>query len=787
MKNYIAVFFCLIVSYGFSQDCTYTLQGKIIDFHDGSIIEGATVHIKNTRRYTATNAKGNFRFSNLCKGVFTLVISHIGCKTIEENINLKANYSGKFTLEHHSEELEEVTVVGNITSKKTNSLSETKVLNKTIENYSSGSLGDVLKEVPGVSSLNTGNAIVKPMINGLHSSRIVVMNNGVRLQDQEWGIEHAPNVDINSAESISVIKGAGALAYASDAIGGVIVLNPKKIIKIDSLFGKTITGFQNNGRGYNIATSLSKTYESEYYINTNASYKRFGDYKAPGYFLTNTGSKSVAFSIDAGYKTFEKGWSIFLSHVSNEIGILRAAHTGNEDDFNDAIGRPEPLIQDPFSYQIDNPKQEITHWTAKVSYFKRFENLGKLSLQYDYQHNQRFEFDRRRGSLRAVPALDLKLQTHSITTDFLFDSNNKWKVKTGGLFRFQDNFANPDTGVRRFIPDYQKIDIGVYFTSNYKLNDVTELDLGVRYDFNYYDVKKFYRISRWEDLGYDDLFSDLIIGQASSQYLINAKLDFHNIAVSTGMKWNVSDNNTILFNYTLSKRPPNIAELFSDGLHHGSARIELGDLTLNSETSHRFSTTYKGENRFINWQLDTYLNLIDDYIYLIPGGREQTIRGFFPVWNYKQTDALLLGFDASVKVMLSDRWSYGLKSFYIYAEDKQNGSGIIDMPPFQIRNSISYSNPKWNNFSSTLISEFVARQTRYPLVLEDQLLPPPDSYHLLHLKNSVEFNGFKNTQMQLSFNINNLLNKSYRDYLNRLRFFADELGRNFQIQLKINY
>ena len=80
-----------------------------------------------------------------------------------------------------------------------------------LENYSAASLGDALKEIAGVSSINTGNAIVKPMINGMHSSRIIVMNNGVRLQDQEWGIEHAPNIDLNSSESVSVIKGAGAV------------------------------------------------------------------------------------------------------------------------------------------------------------------------------------------------------------------------------------------------------------------------------------------------------------------------------------------------------------------------------------------------------------------------------------------------------------------------------------------------------------------------------------------------------------------------------------------------
>jgi iron complex outermembrane receptor protein len=43
----------------------------------------------------------------------------------------------------------------------------------------------------GVSSLKTGSSVVKPVINGLFGSRVPVINNNVRLEDQEWGTEHA--------------------------------------------------------------------------------------------------------------------------------------------------------------------------------------------------------------------------------------------------------------------------------------------------------------------------------------------------------------------------------------------------------------------------------------------------------------------------------------------------------------------------------------------------------------------------------------------------------------------
>lgn len=799
MKKIFLVFFCLNSLWIFSQKCTYKITGTVLDFHDGTAIENATVQIKNSHKYAVTDHKGNFEIKNICAGKTTMIIAHISCNTIEKTINIDGDYQGKFLLEHHLETLEEVSIVGKTTPKKVTSISETLLSKKVLDNYSAASLGDALKEIAGVSSINTGNAIVKPMINGMHSSRIIVMNNGVRLEDQEWGIEHAPNVDMNASESVSVIKGAGALAYGSDAIGGVVVLHPKNPIRIDSLFGKTITGFQTNGNGYNLSTSLHKTYQKGYFIEATATYKRFGDFKAPDYYLTNTGYSSLGVSLNGGFKTFETGWSVFMSDISSKFGILAASHIGGIQDLVNALNSPQPLVQKDFSYTIDNPKQDVSHFIAKTNYFKRFHALGKLTLQYDYQENQRFEYDKRLGENRFIPAVDLNLKTHTATGDFLFDAKDLWTFQMGTLFRFQENFANPATGVRRLIPDYQKIDVGFYTTIKHEYSDNLSLDFGLRYEYNFYDVKKFYQTSRWNGLRYDVLFPELVIQDFGTQLLTNPKLNFHNLAISVGGKRTLSDENSLLFNYTLARRPPNISELFSDGLHHSAARIELGSLTLNPEKSNRFSVSFLREKSTLTWQLDTYATLLKDYIFIAPNGTEQTIRGAFPRWEYHQTDAFLTGFDLNLEKQFSKNWRYSLKTSYIFAQDTKNNAPIIDMPPFQMRNSIGYHNEHWKNFSSTLISEFVGRQNRFPDFNFDQFLAttnstvlvdistPPDAYHLFHLKNSMDFDWGKHSKLQVSLNINNLLNTSYRDYLNRLRFFADDLGRNFQLQIKINY
>ncbi|SDS44318.1 iron complex outermembrane recepter protein [Formosa sp. Hel1_31_208] len=799
MKYLLLCIAFMTVSLSASQNCSYTFLGELSDFHDASPISGATIYIKSLDKYVVSDIDGKFKIENLCKQQIILVISHIGCETKTLSYNITGDVFESIQLEHHIEALNEVAVTTNATPKESTTAQETVLKSNTLRKYSALNLGDALKEVTGVSSINTGNSIVKPMINGMHSSRLLVLNNNVRMQDQEWGIEHAPNIDINSANQISVIKGSGTLAYGGDAIGGIIVINPVNSVLKDTLYGKTVIGGQTNGRGYNLSTTLNKSFASGWFANVQASLKQNGDFETPDYVLTNTGLKSNSVSFRAGKKQFESGFEVFYSYINNDIGILRASHIGNINDLVTAINNIQPLVIEPFSYDINSPKQEVTHHLFKASYYKRFRNFGKLNLQYDYQNNQRFEFDVRVGNDRNKPALDLTLQTHTFTANTILDANNDYKLKFGGLGRYQNNFANPDTGVRRLIPDYDRYDFGGYITTEWFFNEKTTLDAGIRYDFNRIDAKKFYQKSRWEERGYDVDFADIVIEDLGTQLLVNPVFDFHNVSISAGINYSLNDTSNLLVNYSLASRPPNPSELFSDGLHHSAARIELGDLRLGQEISNRFSGTYNYNTAAFSLSIEAFYNRIADYMFLKPFGIEQTIRGAFPVWNYEQTNASLYGLDVSANYEFSNRLILNHKSAYIKGDDLTNNTAIIDIPAFNTINEITYQNPKWNNFSASLKSEWVFEQTEFPdynfdtfiatsnqTVVVDISTPPP-AYHLLHFYSDVNFNISDKTTLNIALSITNLLDTNYRSYLNRLRYFADDLGRNMMIQLQLNY
>ncbi len=800
MKHNLLIVVLCLFGITHSQNCKHTFIGEVIDFHDGNPLSGATIHIQSLDKFTTTGINGKFSINNLCNGKIVLVISHIGCETKRIEVDIIGDSYQKILMEHHTEELDEVSVTSNGAKKTTVTAQESIIKSKILLQYSSQSLGDALREVPGVSSINTGSTIVKPIINGMHSSRVLILNNGVRLQDQEWGIEHAPNIDINSAGQISVIKGSGALAYGGDAIGGVVVVNPIRNIRKDTLYGHTILSGQSNGRGYNVSSNLNKNYKSGWFAQAQGSYKRNGDFMAADYNLTNTGAESTGFSARFGKNKFESGFEAFYSYIDNEIGILRSAHIGSIKSLANSINAARPLFVEDFSYKISEPKQKVSHHLAKTTYYKRFKNFGKLDFQYDYQNNHRFEFDIRRGGRSSKAAIDLELQTHTLSLNAKKDNNLDRKYNFGLLVRYQDHFANPDTGVRRLIPDYDKYDFGGYITTEWRIHNNVLADAGLRYDFSRIDAKKFYRTATWEERGYDVEFPELVIEELRNQVLTDPTFDYHNISGALGIRYNINANNYILGNYALASRAPNPSELFSDGLHHSAARIEVGDLRIDSERSHRISTSYAYSGSKLDFQLETYYNQINNFIYIVPSplGIVPLIRGPFPIWEYVQTDAWFFGIDVNANYEITPSWDVNHKSAFIKAYDKQDDIPLIDIPPFTTYNSITYTNARWSNFKTSLRSEWAFEQNEFPLDFnytvpiadEDDIdvdLSPPLAYHLMHFQSEITLPLFKKSSLNIRFSVDNIFNTSYRNYLNRLRFFADDLGRNFRLQLQLNY
>lgn len=772
----------------------HSISGQVQDQRHAPLV-GAQIRV--SQKTSTTDATGHYALIGIAAGPVAISVSYIGYKSIDTIVTVHDDRHIDFRLRPTVSELKEVTITQKTNTVNTSVL-EQKIKTETIEKYSNQTLGDALREVAGVSSLKTGSTVVKPIINGLYGSRVPVISNNVRLEDQEWGTEHAPNFDINAAGKITVIKGASGLQYGGDAVGGLVIIEPVSI-KTDTLFGKSIANYSSNGRGGTFSSSLHKGNEEGWSWNALGTFKYLGDRESADYVLSNSGNREKNFSGNVKYERKKFNLELFYSYYDAEIGILSASHIGNATDLFNAIDRHIPYVVRPFTYDLRNPKQDVKHHLAKLNSNYQVYG-GELALQYAFQYNRRLEFDVRRGNYNDKPALDLELVTHSINADYK-KTFVDWSIKSGTNFSYQSNFANPQTGISPLIPTYEKFDAGLYAVLNYDISSSMTFESGLRYDFSTIQATKFYKKSRWDERNYNDGFSQFIVNEVDNQWLTKPEFTYHNLSASLGFHKHFEKNLDWFTNLSLAARNPNPSELFSDGLHHSTSQIELGELNLDKEQSFKATISIQKKWRGFSAEVTPFINYIKNYIFLAPLRFETTIRGTFPVWDYGKTNARLMGIDAQAQWEISKYFSHSFDLAYVNGEDVSKSQPLIDMPPLSVNNKIIFQKKEWYGLTLELKSNVVFFQSRYPnndfttnIVVDGELTPvlvkisrPTPAYALWDFYSEMELGLFGRAKATVAFSIQNILNEDYRNYLNRQRFFAQETGRNLQLQLKINY
>lgn len=773
----------------------YSVEGIVQDFHDKTPLENANVSIGNF--FAKTDKSGHFKIKQIPEGNYTFLASHPDCDGFSENLNVNKDLSLVINIEHHINEIESVTIHGN---HKSNGSLVMKTLDRSeIEKNSTENLGNLLKNISGVSGLKTGNNIVKPIIHGLYGSRISIINNGVRLAEQEWGVEHAPNVDINNFQHIDVIKGASALKYGSDAIGGVVVLEPEIFPEKDTLKGNVNLSGISNGKGLGVDINLVKIWKNGWAVKAGGNIRKTGDQRAPDYNLKNTGSDFSSFNFTLQKNSFKSGFSFDYYLTDQNLGILRDSHVSSLRDYEQAMLAVIPLYSGNFSYDINNPRQLIEHHIAKISAFKRFENLGKISMIYSFQYNHRQEFDLRRGDLDEIPSMDLALMTHQLNINDLLE-REKWSLETGIDASFQNNYSDPATQARRLVPNYDKYSAGIYSVFKYKISPKLNAEAGIRYDYNFYDVTKWYDKSDWEKY-YAAIFPQFYVKTNENRVLTRPKLTYQNLSYNAGLEYHPSENFNLKFNYAKVGRTPNIAELFSDGLHHSAAIIEKGNMSIKNEEGNQFNLIADAKFNIINGlhiSVNPYFFITKNFIDQIPNGVLQpTQAGTFPVWIYQQIDAKMYGLDLDVDLGITKNLSYRGRGAYVYGQDETNNEPLILMMPTNFSNALRFEKNEWSDFYLNVENQIFLKQNRYPihnLEYTDYIngeevtktidfSTPPKGYSLWNVQAGIRL--AKNFSADLT--VDNVFNISYRDYLNRMRYFANDLGRNVILDFRYKF
>ncbi len=783
-----------------SQSCDFILSGKVAD-EMGQPLIGATILLVKEKRGVIANENGFFEFDKLCNGKYQLEIRFVGFKTISSSVKLSANKVWNVTLQSDSTALNEVVI-----SEKHIELAATSTYSslsgKALEETLGKSLGESLREIPGVNTIQTGPAIFKPVIHGVHSQRVLILNNGIRQEGQNWGAEHAPEVDQFIASNIIVIKDAAAIKYGADALGGVVLVNPAKLPIEAGLGGQVhVIGATNNGSGVLsgfLEGGLKKL--AGFGWRAQGTIKKAGDSRAANYVLSNTGFEEQNFSIATAYHSEKKGIDVFYSHFNTSIGILRGTAVATAEDLANALEREPPQYTAPFTYEIKQPRQSVQHDLIKVNTHLA-EGKNEFRLQYGFQNNRRREFDFRLGAaLSDIPALGFQLQTHTLDVDWERSHSARFQSCWGVNILYQNNSKIDGTQTIPFIPNFDHYAGGLFAVEKVTLKKWT-VELGLRYDFKNYDV----------------------VGFNFQNRIYRSNIGFQNFSGTLSAKRKLGNFASLTASFSNAWRPPNMAELYSLGTHQSAAAIEYG-LLLDEKTSEvkeyaasgakvekafKWVVGYKIEKQKFTTELTGYVNYIFDFIYLRPRGVTEGLRGIFPYFRYTQTDASFIGFDLFSVYQLNRQLTLTGKASLLRATDETQNDYLIFIPANRADVGLRYESKPIKKFSWNAETKirWVGLQNRAPQVITPREIieaqkqgidiiaqrpgnfdfaPAPSSYFLLSLGLGASWK-LEKSKWDIRLSCDNLTNEAYREYTNRLRYFADDVGRNITLGIHFNF
>lgn len=756
--------------------CDCFIQGVVRDKSTKEAIVGALVRIPGINRVTTTDVKGRYKLEDLCQGTYQVQAEIIGYKPIIIKIDLIHEGNHEFELAEDEIHLDQVTIYAEKVEDST--LPKETWEGFALQRQMGGMLGDVIRKTPGVSLLQTGHSIVKPVIHGLHSNRVLILNHGIRQEGQQWGSEHAPEIDPFLAQRITVITGAGGLRYGSDALGGTILVEPGKLRPGDPMRVEWQQTYFSNGRQWASGGALEHGWKAmpNWRFRWQGSGKRGGTVSTPDYRMANTGLSELNFSTTAFFR--KKDWEaeFYFSQYNARIGLFSGAHIGNVTDLLQAIqsDRPQQIYTPTkFSWRLDRPQQNLQHnlWKNKVQW-------KSWSLEVSRQFNYRQEIDILRGDRNLSQTF--RLTTYLADLRYARKLSDRHTGDWGVQFNGQSNIS---TGELRepsrstvIIPNFVQFQGSGYSTHTWQF-EAGSFELGARWDRR-----------QTQTFGLD-----------RSGNPVSKEFAFQNGAASMGFTRRVGAASQLNVSLTRTWRPPSINELLSDGVHHGAASYEVGNAAMQPEVSHQGLFKW-------NWQVSpgietrwtAYVQWIDRFIFLAPSGQAVVgIRGAFPAFLYTQTPAFFRGMDWQGSWAWHKRGRYSWQSSFVLANDLARNQPLPFIAPPEWRHQIAWKVPQ-AALEFEIEHHAVAQQKRLPNqisvssqsigipipLIQGDFAAPPAGYHLFNV--SVRWED-DSKPWSVQWEVRNVLNTRYRSYLDRFRYFVDAPGRNIQVRLRYQW
>lgn len=769
-----------------------SLSGKITDKSTGEPLPGVSIYFPDLKTGTISQVNGTYFIDKLPATKLLVQARFMGYKMATETIDLTTTQSFNFTLEESVTEISEVVVTGQsggIENNRTPSPIAIVPHTQMLQNASSNII-DALTKVPGVAQITTGSGISKPVIRGMGYNRVVVVNDGIRQEGQQWGDEHGIEIDENTVNRVEILKGPASLAYGSDAMAGVINMISAPTQPEGSVKGNISSNYQTNNGLVNNSANLSGN-KNGFSWDVRYSNKMAHAYhnKYDGY-VYNSGFREQAVNTTLG---INRSWGFSHLHLSMyalKPGIVE----GERDSLSGKFLKANTEIADNsdfHSYQPEAPFQKINHYKA-VWDNRFFIGQSKLEATIGLQQNRRKEFES-----PTEYGLFFLLNTLSYDLKYVLPESNNWKLSTGinGMGQQSEN-----RGTEFLVPEYTLFDFGVYAIASKRIGKL-DISGGLRYDTRSEDGHSLYLNENGEVVSASE-------PNATERFSAFSRT-FSGISGSIGATWQISESVYSKLNISRGFRAPNIAELGSNGVHEGTQRYEIGNANLKPETSLQLDYALGLNTTHVSAELNVFTNEVNHYIFSNKLSSLQEPDPLFynlPAFRFSEGNARFYGGEFQIDIHPHPLdWLHLENSFsFVNGTLKKQPDESRYLPFIPAPVWVSDIKAEFNKVNRFLANSYISvgieknwKQDHFYAAYDTETATP--GYTLLHMGLGTDFVSGNKTRFSVYISANNLTDVAYQSHLSRLKYvgynYANgragifNMGRNisFKLIIPINF
>jgi iron complex outermembrane receptor protein len=781
--------------------CDAVWTGLVVEAGTAEVIPGALVVVRQGRAapiYARSGADGRVAVARLCAGEAAVSVTKAEHSAARLTISIEgARTESVIALEalhdHHSHR---VIVIHDETP--TSVAASESLSGAELARTRGQGLADTLAGISGVTTLRgSAGGMGKPIIRGQFGRRNLIMVDGVRHEGQDWGIDHAPEVDPYGADRITVIKGAGTTRFGAKAIGGVVLLEPRPLPRQPSLRAELGTVGASNplGGGGSARIDYAPLKGRGLALRVEGNMARHRATMTPEYALDNTGLATWNAGAQVGYASEAIDFGVGYRVMRARGGICTCLRISTPEEFMRGLARGRPAGVEAYraDFEIERAKQEIWHHMALARARVSLGGAGEIHGLYSFQFNQREEFEVVRQSVSG-PQLSFGLATHAGELRF---EHRKVEVGQGALVGTLGGTVSHQRNTFRsaatLIPDYYQKSWALYDVERLVFERV-ELEVGARYE----------GMARVAELRERDYLGQLAGGRLDPRACVASGAGgvcshgFHTLSGTAGLLARPSKRLAGLTWRThahSSARIPSIDEQFMNGAAPSFPILGLGDSRIGVERSWGGEMALAYDGDWLHAEVAAFSTYVDDYIYFVPQQQEGqcaplscTARGPLPVFAFTRIDALFGGGEARVQLK-APRLPLAIMgdAAWVRGQDLSASAPLALLPAdrYTLAGRYLLTDSKGSARGYVEINgTAVARQRRFQAALD--FAPPPPAYVLLGAGAGVEWMAGSEL-FRLSLVGTNLLNQRYRDFTSLLRYFADEPGWGVQLRFAVDF